>query len=212
MAEIIEQEKGQKGAKKRPKKGSAHVDMTPMVDLMCLLITFFMLTTAFSKPKVMEITMPEKKTDEKDQKVKVPAWRTYNILISGNDQLYWYNGVIEKGKPVPVLNKATYGKDGIRKMLLERNKKVFQDIADLKDKVITGKLRMADSTLNKRIREIKKNDNNAPIILIKADDKAKYRNIVDIIDEMAICNIGSYAVVDISAVEMKFMKGEPFKL
>ncbi|MEZ4998932.1 MAG: biopolymer transporter ExbD [Bacteroidales bacterium] len=54
-----------KGGKKKPKKGDARVDMTPMVDLMSLLITFFMLTAAFSKPKVMEIVLPEKlKKDE----------------------------------------------------------------------------------------------------------------------------------------------------
>ena len=54
---------------------------------------------------------------------------------------------------------------------------------------------MADSTLNRKIKEIKKSDKKAPIILIKADDKAKYKNIVDIIDEMAICNIASYALL-----------------
>ena len=51
MAEIIQEEK-QKGGKKKAKKHAPHIDMTPMVDLMCLLITFFMLTTAFSKAKV----------------------------------------------------------------------------------------------------------------------------------------------------------------
>ncbi len=50
MAEIIEEEKG-KGGKKRAKKHPPHIDMTPMVDLMCLLIVFFMLTTAFNKAK-----------------------------------------------------------------------------------------------------------------------------------------------------------------
>jgi hypothetical protein len=60
MAEIIQEEKGKKkGGKKHP----PHIDMTPMVDLMCLLITFFMLTTAFSKAKVMEIVLPEKLKD-----------------------------------------------------------------------------------------------------------------------------------------------------
>ena len=86
MAEIIEQEKGKKGGKRRPKKQSTRIDMTPMVDLMCLLITFFMLTTAFSKSKVMVITMPEK--DQKDQpkdQPKIPAWRTLNILLTDND-------------------------------------------------------------------------------------------------------------------------------
>ena len=61
MAEIIQEEKGKKGGKRRPKKHGTRIDMTPMVDLMCLLITFFMLTTAFSKAKVMVITMPERR-------------------------------------------------------------------------------------------------------------------------------------------------------
>lgn len=207
MAEIIEQEKGQKGGKRRPKKGAARVDMTPMVDLMCLLITFFMLTTAFSKPKVMEITMPDKNDPKKDPGTKIAAARTYHILLSGDDKIYWYNGLIEKGKPVPELHKTTYGKDGIRKILLQRNKIVFKKIADLKERVLTGKEPLADSVLNRKIREIKKNaDKNAPIILIKADDKAKYRNIVDIIDEMAICNIGAYVVVDLAPEEVKLIK------
>ena len=59
MAEIIHEEKG-KGGKKRPKKGNPHMDMTPMVDLMCLLLTFFMLVGAFSKPKGMDIGLREK--------------------------------------------------------------------------------------------------------------------------------------------------------
>lgn len=209
MAEIIEQEKSQKGAKRRPKKGTARVDMTPMVDLMCLLITFFMLTTAFSKPKVMEITMPDKeKPKGKDDGVRVAANRTYHILLSGNDKIYWYNGLIKKGEPIPELHQTTYGKDGIRKLLLEKNKKVFTEIANLKDQVLLGKIQMADSVLNRKIREIKKADKHAPIILIKADDKAKYRNIVDIIDEMAICNIGAYVVVDIAPEEIKLMEGK----
>jgi len=62
MAEIIQAEKG-KGGKKRAKKILPHMDMTPMVDLMMLLITFFMLTTSMSKPKVMDITLPDKLTD-----------------------------------------------------------------------------------------------------------------------------------------------------
>lgn len=59
MADVQVQEQS-KGGKKETKKGDARVDMTPMVDLMSLLITFFMLTAAFSKPKVMEIILPEK--------------------------------------------------------------------------------------------------------------------------------------------------------
>lgn len=211
MAEIIQDDHGDKGGKKRPKKGVAHIDMTPMVDLMCLLITFFMLTTAFSKPKVMEITMPEKNTDPKpESQVKIPADRTYNILLAGNDEIYWYNGVIEKDKPIPQLVKSSFDDKSavwIRKMLLEKNKNVFKQVAELKEKVTTGELIMVDSTLNRKIKDIKKSDKKAPIFLIKANKKVKYKNMVDIIDEMAICNIGSYAVVDMEDQEQQLIEG-----
>ncbi len=211
MAEIIQEEKQEKGGRKKPKKHSTDIDMTPMVDLMCLLITFFMLTTAFSKPKIMEITMPEKdqKQDQKD-KTKIQADKTINILMSGDDKVYWYVGLADPKKPpLPELQKTSYGKDGIRKFLLQKNKNVFKQIEDLKTKVLKGELVMADSVLNRKIKEIKKSDKKAPIILIKADDKAKYKNIVDIIDEMAICNIASYAVVDINSVEEDMLKTAP---
>ena len=211
MGEIIQEEKVEKGGRKKPKKHSTNIDMTPMVDLMCLLITFFMLTTAFSKPKVMEITMPEKNPEQKkEEQTKIAADRTINILMTGNDKVYWYQGMADPKKPpLPQLNKIDYSKNGIRKMLLNRNKTVFKQIEELKTKVIKGQLIMADSTLNRKIKDIKKSDKKSPIILIKADEKAKYKNIVDIIDEMAICNIAGYAVVDISPVELDMLKTAP---
>jgi biopolymer transport protein ExbD len=214
MAEIIQAEGKQKGHKKKAKKFSTRIDMTPMVDLMCLLITFFMLTTAFSKPKAMEITMPEPDDPNKpkEEKPLVQADRTINILISGDDQIYYYNGLADPTKPLPELVKTDYSKDGIRKMLLQRNKVVFKAVSDLKDKVTKGEEVMADSTLARKIKELKKtadvglpDKERSPIILIKADDKAKYKNIVDIIDEMAICTIAGYAVVDMSPVETQML-------
>ena len=80
MAEIIQEEKGKKGGKRRPKKHGTRIDMTPMVDLMCLLITFFMLTTAFSKAKVMVITMPDKE-DTKDKDKNTPQISAFRTLI-----------------------------------------------------------------------------------------------------------------------------------
>lgn len=211
MAEIIQEESShKKGGKRRPKKHSTHIDMTPMVDLMCLLITFFMLTTAFSKPKVMEITMPEKTDNESPKDApRISADRTLNILISGDNKIYWYNGMIEANKTAPTLNSSNYSKDGIRKVLLERNKDLFTKIYDLRQKRVEGKLIMADSSANRQIKEYKKADNKGPIVLIKADKKAKYKNLVDIIDEMAITSIASYAIVDISPAELNLLQNAP---
>jgi biopolymer transport protein ExbD len=219
MAEIIEADSGHKkeGKRRAPKKMGAGVDMTPMVDLICLLITFFMLTTAFSKPKVMEITMPEKNDTKKDDNTaQVAAIRTYSLLLGENDKLYWYwHNDAEKEGASPAMDKwhkTNYGKDGIRKFLLEKNDITVKEINQLKEKVKKGLLVMSNDTLIVRIKEIKKKyskSTKTPIILIKALDKAKYRNLVDIIDEMAISDIANYAVVDPSPEDLGILKALP---
>ncbi|MEI6889759.1 MAG: ExbD/TolR family protein [Bacteroidales bacterium] len=211
MAEIIQEEKGKKGGKRRAKKHGTHIDMTPMVDLMCLLITFFMLTTAFSKAKVMVITMPEK--DNKDQQKDQPqisAIRTLNIILSEGNKVYYYIGMADPKKPpLPMLVKTDFSKDGIRKVLLDKNRDLFTKIADYRDKRVTGKIVVADTTLDSEIKKMKRDDKKGPIVLIKADEKAKYKDIVNIIDEMAICNIASYAIVDLNPVEKDMLKTAP---
>ena len=211
MAELIVEDKGKKGGKRRPKKHGTHIDMTPMVDLMCLLITFFMLTTAFNKPKVMVITMPEKdnKEDPKDAP-KISAERTLNILLTGKDEVYYYTGIADPKKlPMPTLVKTDFSKDGIRKILLIKNRDLFTKIAEYRDNRVTGKIVAADTTADNEIKRLKKEDKHGPIVLIKADSKAKYKDIVNIIDEMAICNVASYAIVDMSPVELEMLKTAP---
>jgi biopolymer transport protein ExbD len=208
MAEIVQEEKKQKGAKKRPKRGVARVDMTPMVDLMALLLTFFMLTTAFSKPKIMVITMPQK--DDKQQPPKIAASRTLNILLGDSDRIYYYMGVADPNKPpLPTLIKTNFSKDGIRKVLLEKNKDLFTKIEEYKEARLKGKIIVADTTAENYITKLKTDDNVGPIVLIKADDKAKYKDIVAIVDEMAITNIASYAIVDLSPTEIDMLKSAP---
>jgi biopolymer transport protein ExbD len=216
MAEIIESDSGahKQGGRRTPRKMGASVDMTPMVDLMCLLITFFMLTTAFSKPKVMDITMPEKDNNT-GPTPQVRADLTYSILLGGNDKVYWYwhKDVPEKEQPtLAVLHKTKYGAEGIRKFLLEKNDITVKEINELKAKVKAGNIIISNDSLNSRIKAIKKHwstANKSPIILIKADEKALYRNLVDIIDEMAITNIAGYAVVDLSAEEKQLLQSAP---
>jgi biopolymer transport protein ExbD len=209
MGEIIQEESHKKGGKRKPKKHSTRIDMTPMVDLMCLLITFFMLTTAFSKPKVMEITMPEK-TDHPTDAPAIAAFRTLNIILAEGDKIYYYMGIADPKKPpLPELIKSDYSKDGIRKILLEKNKELFTKIAEYREKRVKGEITDPDSVANRKIREFKKMDRKGPVVLIKAADKVKYKNIVDIVDEMAITNIASYAIVDINFVEIDLLKKAP---
>jgi biopolymer transport protein ExbD len=205
MAEIIANEGGgKKKGKKRAKRFSTAIDMTPMVDVMCLLLTFFMLTTAFSKPKIMEIVLPEK-TNEPSS-TEIPKWRAVNIILDENDRIFYYNGLADPTKPpIPTVIESDFSKDGIRKMLLERNKVLFKQISDLNNDVLTGKQVMSKDTLDQRLRNLRTYDDVGPIVLIKATDKVKYKNIVDIIDEMAICNIARYSLADMNSFEEKLL-------
>ena len=131
MAEIIQEEKG-KGGKKKAKKHAPHIDMTPMVDLMCLLITFFMLTTAFSKAKVMEINLPEKIKDPEQQEApRISASRTLNLIIGPNNKIYFYPGELtEDYNNLPPLQELILAMvlQVVRYMLLERNRSLFRKI------------------------------------------------------------------------------------
>jgi len=200
MAEIIEQDKHQ-GGKKKPKKHSTAIDMTPMVDLMCLLITFFMLTSAFAKPKVMEIALPEKiKKDEKVEPPKIAESRTLNIIMGPNDKVFWYPGKADPAALIP-LQETNFSATGIRQVLLDRNRALFKKIESFKDDVISGKINIKQDSLQSAIRQLKKSDDTGPIVLIKFYKKAKYKNFVDIIDEMSIVGIAIYIVTDINWIE-----------
>jgi hypothetical protein len=98
-----------------------------------------------------------------------------------------------------------YSKDGIRKMLLDRNKVLFKAIEDLNNDVLTGKQVMTRDTLEQRLRNLRRDDDLGPIVLIKATDKVKYKNMVDIIDEMAICNIARYSLTELNSFEVKLL-------
>lgn len=207
MAEIIQQEKG--GGKKKAKKVVPHIDMTPMVDLMCLLITFFMLTTAFSKAKIMEIILPEKiKDPTKQEAPRIAASRTLNIILGPNDKIYWYPGAVkpEDYNNLPPVFETDYSAEGIRKVLLDRNRTLARKIAEVNDQFITGKLKIKQDSLAGYIAQMKKDDDTGPIVLIKAHKTANYGNFVDILDEMNICGIARYTVVDIAWYEDKMIE------
>ncbi len=115
MAEISDSGGGgkKKGGKVRAKKQSTRVDMTPMVDLAFLLLTFFILTSTFNKSKTMEVTMPDKVTKEEEQ-TKINENDILNLVLAENDKIYYWTGLTP---PAEVTN---YSKDGVRKILLQR--------------------------------------------------------------------------------------------
>lgn len=198
MAEMMTSESGgkQKHKKVRGKKQSTRVDFTPMVDLGFLLITFFMLTTTMSKPKTMEINMPVK--DKTADSTKIKESTAMTIILSENNRIYYYFGITD-----PQIEITNFKPDGIRKILLERNDPQLVKINFLKKRFSNKEI--TEEEFRKEIVAIK-SDKDALMVLIKADDKAKYRNLVDILDEMNISSIGKYAIVDIAPAEIELIE------
>jgi biopolymer transport protein ExbD len=206
MAEIIQEEKG-KGGKRKAKKHPPRIDMTPMVDLMCLLITFFMLTTAFSKPKIMEIVLPEKlKRNEKVDAPKIAESRTINIILGPEDKIYYYNGRATDPKSAPPLQVTDFSDQGIRQVLLDRNRALFKKIEDFTATIIKENPDLPRDSIQSQIRKLKSDDDTGPIVLIKAYKTANYGNFVDILDEMSIIGIARYTFVDLTWVEEKMIE------
>jgi biopolymer transport protein ExbD len=185
--------KGGKHGKVRAKKQSTHIDMTPMVDLAFLLLTFFMLTTTFGKPKTMEINMPVKPPP--GQEILNEVNNAITILLSGDNKIYWYYGEL---KPETKLTITDFSATGVRKLFLDYNKQAVDEIKTLKENAL--KTKMNEDTLKSRIVDIK-GKKYALMVLVKTDDKAKYKNVIDIIDELNICLIGKYALVDLDTRE-----------
>ena len=187
---------GSKGGKPTQKKSSTHIDMTPMVDLAFLLLTFFMLTTTFSKPKTMEVNMPVK-PDNEEQQQKVAESLTLTVLLGKDDLVVWYQGI---ENPTP--NITSLSSTGLRKTLIQKNSRVFTKAEALRDSLNKGIIKTPE--YKKRLGEIKQ-DRLGLIVLIKAMENANYENLVDVLDEMAVCHIGRYAIVDITPVEIEML-------
>ena len=139
---------------RRPLHKEVSIDMNPMVDLAFLLLTFFMLTTTFSKPQAMELVMPAKpKAEEVVEEKPIKASRVVTLLIGPDDRLFWYRGV----EDVQV-NETGYGKDGLRDLLFRLDGEiedlvllikpmrecVYENMVDMLDELqITGMQRYA---------------------------------------------------------------------
>jgi biopolymer transport protein ExbD len=200
MAEVS-QDTGshKKGGKKRTKKLSTRIDFTPMVDLGFLLITFFMLATSLIKPQTMEITMPSNKQVDEEDKTVAKASQAVTLILGKNDKVFYYFGKTEGAQVL----ETSYASDGLRKMLLEKNYDVAKQVEDLKAEKV--KIKMEEEIFQKRLGEIKANK-NAPIVRIMATDDASYKNLVDALDEMNICSISRYAIVDIDEPDLQLIK------
>ncbi|HLP20588.1 MAG TPA: biopolymer transporter ExbD [Chitinophagales bacterium] len=170
---------------------STRVDLTPMVDLAFLLISFFMLTTTLNKPKAMELNMP-KKTNIEEEKQDVGECQVMNVLLDTLDQVWYYDGLKVAG-----LQKTTFAGDGgIRKEILRKLKAVPTECPPGKKWVDANKNKVKDEG------EVVMGPRDA-IVLIKMLKGARYKNMVDILDEMDITGCKVYAIQDPDPIEIE---------
>jgi len=169
--------------KVRSRKLNSRVDLTAMVSVSFLLIIFFMVVGELSKSKVMDLSLPEKYSDKEFTCVIScggDSNRIITILLDENNKIITYSGLL--ATPRENLKILDYSKNGIRKELLEKNNKIIEYSAAL------GKPK------------------NGAIVIIKPSKKSNFKNLVDILDEMAIAKIDTYAIVnDFSPEESKLL-------
>ena len=200
----------------RQKKMNTRVDFTPMVDMMMLLITFFMLCTTLSKPQAMQLTMPSNDKNVQDEdKSATKASHTITLILAGNDKIYHIDGLPKYDDPT-CLKETTWGKDGIRKVLISHvTEEGIAPVAKImlaKQKLDEKKIKynMPDSLYQKELAEIKNGNLDGEkvpklTIIIKPLDTASYKNMVDALDEMQICSIGTYVIDKINEDDMKLL-------
>jgi len=159
----------------RSKKLNTRVDLTAMVSVSFLLIIFFMLVGELSKPKVLDLSLPDRYDDEKWGHIIRCGFesdnhiRTITVLLDENDKIITYSGLLFAPTEKP--KKLDYGKNGIRQELFNKRKKILEYAASI------GKTKYG------------------PIVIIKPSKKSNFKNLIDILDEMAIGNIETYAIV-----------------
>ena len=184
---------------KKAKKLSTRVDMTPMVDLGFLLITFFVFTATMSSPTTLDLNMPKDIKDQKDQ-TEAKESGVLSIMLGKGDQVYYYEGKLEVGAGVNNFKQTTF--KGIRDEIINKKKEVMAK-------------HVHDATCDKTQQKAKeKGDPDWKdacldrdfVVIIKPDKDATYKNTVDILDEMTINQVKIYAMVKILDQEYQLIQ------
>lgn len=195
---------GDNGHKKGPgvkkaKKLSTRVDMTPMVDLGFLLITFFIFTTTMTTPTTLDLNMPKDIKNPEDQ-TEAKESGVLTIMLGKADQVYYYEGKLVVDATGNNFKSTTF--KGIRDVIIKKKKEVI------------GNHKHDDTCPKTQNRAKEKGDPDWAtacadrdfIVIIKPDEDATYKNTVDILDEMTINQARTYAMVKIIKEEVELIK------
>ncbi|MDX9751658.1 MAG: biopolymer transporter ExbD [Flavobacteriales bacterium] len=196
MAQVPEGGGDGGGGKRRAKRGSTHIDMTPMVDLAFLLLTFFILTTTMYRPSTLQLTFPVP-PENPDEAKETELSNAVTLLLTGDDRIFYYLGEFRTepdpatGRPATELAETNFS--DVRKLLADRNVETIAQLNDLARRFNDKQISEEEYTAS---RNAIKGDKDNLKAIIKTDPDAKYRNMIDMVDEMDIVGIGSYGVLD----------------
>ena len=173
----MEQLELQSKRKGRKVHSSLRIDMTPMVDLGFLLITFFILTTTMTENKAMKIIMPI------DKNILTPTAesRVLTVLLAKNNKAYAYEGQFEDALSKGKIISTNYSEsDGIGKLIRQKQRQL--------------------QNLNNA------NGKDDLVFLIKPTSGCSYKNVIDALDETAVNLVKKYMILDASAKERVFVE------
>lgn len=208
----------------RQRKMSTRVDFTPMVDMMMLLITFFMLCTSLSKPQTMELSMPsnDKNISDEDRNA-AKASQTITVYVTAEDKIFYVEGLPNYEDP-NCLKETTWGAQGFRKVLINHHtedgstpvQEVMKAKIELDKKKLENPEKYPEEVYNKQLAEIKSgkiNGEKVPVltVIIKPTDKSVYKNLIDVLDEMQICSISKYVIDKINDNDEKLLTAKGLK-
>jgi biopolymer transport protein ExbD len=174
MAEInIPAASGTKPGVRRSKKHSTRVDLTPMVDLGFLLITFFIFTTSMSTPKSMRLIMPDDGGEAPDMNVGKSTALT--VIPLKDNKIFYYHGELSEALKTNTYGITNYSlTDGLGQVV--RNKQAALD----------------------RVSPGKRKD---LVLMIKPTSESNYQQLINVLDEVLINEVTRYAVMDITPEE-----------
>jgi biopolymer transport protein ExbD len=192
MADAHTTQPRQKGRRNRYRVAGIRIDMTPMVDLAFLLLTFFILATTLSMTRTVEIAYPKKGP------VTKISDKTATTFIIGDkeEEIYYYPGEFVPGKTK--LQTMSLRGDELAKLVKEKNASILSRLLALKEQY---RRQLISAAVYKETKSEIRKDDNAPFFMIKSGEKAKYKTIIRILDDLNENACAKYAVVDISDPE-----------
>lgn len=172
---------GKKKGGPKQKKKSTKVDMTAMVDVAFLLLTFFILTTTLASPAAMEIAKPPPPEEENpdDDPKKVNEEKIMTFILGEDDMVHYYWGL-----PQGTLSSTDFGEEGVRTVIQEH--------------------------LNRYPNRCEKGEKDAtgcwdPIFVVKPNNSSRYKNVVDILDELRISGASKYSYTEVAEADSILM-------